>query len=156
MALSKQELKRGAVVYAITFALCAIVTVLRYFSSVDIMSPTVFKSKLLADLMGESAAYSLWPISHFVLYLVLGYVAPHWWWLWFCIGVAWELFEYGCVQLVYNLKSNEGTSKLGKEAERMFTPQYGDEWVSGRKSDILFNAGGLIVGVVLSRLCAKN
>lgn len=156
MTSKTKQLKKGALSYAIALFLCSIVAIFRYITSIDIMSLTVFRSKILGDMTGENGVYSLWPISHFILYLFLGYLAPSWWWLWICIGIGWELFEYGCGQLVKSLQSKAGTSKLGKRAEKMFMPQYGDEWVSGTRSDIIFNITGLFIGIMLSKLSSGD
>ena len=154
MGTHKDQLKKGMIANVIAFALCAVVATFRYITGIDIMSLTVFRSKTLGNLTGEDGTYSFWPISHFVLYVVLGCIAPRWWWLWVCIGLAWELFEYSCGVLVRKLLRGKNTADFGKKAEQMFMPQYSDgEWVTGRKSDIIFNIAGLGFGLVLSNFC---
>ena len=154
MATKKKQLIRGVIAYTVAFILCAIVAISRYATGTDIMNLTVFRSKILGDLTGENGVYSLWPISHFVLYAFLGYLAPSWWWLWICVGIGWELIEYSCGLLVRKLQSTKRTASLGKKAERMFMPQYEEgEWVSGKPSDILFNIAGLGLGLLLSKFC---
>jgi len=152
----KKQLKKGGVSYAIALALCLIVAIFRYITSIDVMSLTVFKSKTLGDMTGEDGVYSLWPISHFILYVFLGFLAPSWWWLWISIGIGWEIFEYYCGQLVKGLQTKKGTFKIAKKAEKMFMPQYGEEWVSGTKSDVLFNVAGLALGILLSKISSPN
>jgi hypothetical protein len=150
--IKNKELKKGVVSYTVAFLLCMIVAIFRYITGNDIMSLTVFKSKTLGDMTGEKGVYSLWPISHFILYVFLGYLSPSWWWLWICLGIGWEFFEYSCGLLVRKLQSKEGTSNLGQKAEKMFMPQYGEEWVSGCQSDVLFNISGLVIGLMMSKL----
>ena len=152
----KKQLKKGIVVYTVTLCLCAIVAIFRYVTGKDVMSPTVFKSKILGAMTGEPGVYSIWPISHFVLYVFLGYLAPKWWWLWILVGVSWEIFEYICGLLVRKLQSSDITATLGKKAEKMFMPQYGSEWVSGARSDIIFNIMGLVIGLLLTKICKKD
>lgn len=155
-AAKKKELKKGALSYGVAFILCAMAAIFRYITGNDVMSLTVFRSKTLGDMTGEKGVYSLWPISHFILYVFLGYLAPSWWWLWICLGIAWEIVEYACGLLVRNLQSKEGTANLGKKAEKMFMPQYGEEWVSGSQSDVLFNIAGLGLGILLTKLCKSE
>lgn len=152
----KKELKKGVLSYTVAFTLCVCVAIFRYITGDDIMSLTVFRSKIIGDMTGEKGVYSLWPISHFILYVCLGYIAPSWWWLWICLGVGWEIFEYCGGVLVRNLQSKQGTESLGKKAEKMLMPQYGNEWVTGCQSDILFNVTGLILGLVISKFSVEK
>jgi len=151
-----KQLKKGFLSYGIALILCTIVAIVRYLTRNDIMSLTVFKSKILGDMTGEQGVYSLWPISHFILYVCLGYLSPSFWWLWILIGVGWELFEYTCGILVRTMQSNESTASLGKKAEAILMPQYGEQWVSGCQSDILFNLSGLVLGLLISKCSSKQ
>ena len=145
------ELKKGIRSYFIAFILCSAVAIFRYIKSIDIMSLTVFESKILGDITGEKGVYSLWPVSHFILYMFLGYLAPSWWLLWICLGILWELFEYGCGQIVKGLQSKGGKiANFGTKARKMIVMQYEEEWVCGNKSDILFNIVGLVFGIMLA------
>ena len=150
--IKNKEFKKGVVLYTVSFIVCLIVAIFRYTTGNDIMSPTVFKSKTLGDMMGEKGVYSVWPISHFILYMFLGYLSPSWWWLWICVGIGWEILEYSCGLIVYKLQSKEGTASLGHKVEKMFMPQYEEEWVTGQKSDVLFNISGLALGLFISKL----
>ena len=66
-----------------------------------------------------------WCLSHFVMYLFLGYYSPKYWYLSFILSILWEYLE------VYLEKHNVYIS-------------------SNVKNDIITNSLGLLTGIVLS------
>ena len=157
MVTKNKQIKRAGITYAISFCLVIIISIIRHFTNKDIMSPTVFKSEWMGSLTGESGVYSLWPISHFVLYVIIGFLAPSWWWLWILIGVLWELFEsYGLLLTKPAVELVFGKFNTGKKTTRLSGEQYEDQWVCGKGSDILFNMLGLGVGILLSKTCKEE
>lgn len=68
-----------------------------------------------------------WALTHFALYLVLGYLFPKHLGVLFLIGIGYELFE-----------AFLGASmNIGKES-----------WWYGRISDIVFNTLGMLIGAI--------
>ena len=43
---------------------------------------------------------SMWLLSHVIMYSVLGYAAPDMWWFCALLGIAWELVEYVCEEVL--------------------------------------------------------
>lgn len=86
---------------------------------------------------------SLWPISHFVLFAILGYKYPT------CdapillLGVLWELFE----MIWSNFVKEERQYVIQND-----TLEYSSNWWAGSFKDILFNVAGFYFGKVLSKI----
>jgi len=105
----------------------------------DPMNKTVFQ-------LGKLKCCSMWPISHFILYLIWGFLCPECWIFFSIVGVLWELFE---TILGMNSKKTDDiiTRKNGV--------QYNNYW-SGSLLDIIFNSLGLLVGISLNKLIIKK
>jgi hypothetical protein len=98
-----------------------------------------FKIDILEKKFAECEGCDLWALTHFTLYLILGYNFPSYYLLFFLIGVGYEFFEY------YVGVSDNSFKYLG--------PMSSDgtqSWWYGRVSDIIFNTLGLISGMSLS------
>jgi multisubunit Na+/H+ antiporter MnhF subunit len=147
---NKPDLRNGLVVYVITFTLAAIVALYRAFTGKDFMDTVIFQSQLLYNITGEFKCFSWWPISHFIMYIILGVVAPEYWILWFCTGIGWEILEAG----VGKMMSAAGRDNLLRSLNSQ--TQYGDNWVAGSLTDVVFNSVGLGIGVLLSRMIDKK
>ncbi len=90
---------------------------------------------------------SLWPISHLVLYLILGFIFPDCWLLLFIVGALWEAMEVvgGKIPIL--------------NPQRKFKEGYGDDpdveysngWWAGSFKDVIFNTIGLAMGVLLRK-----
>ena len=145
----KPSLRNGLVVYVVTFALALLASIYRAITGKDFMDTTVLTSQSLYNVTGEYKCLSWWPISHFIMYVVLGAVAPEYWLLWFCIGIGWELLEWGGGKML----SAAGRDNLIRSHDNR--TQYGDNWVAGSVTDVIFNGVGLGVGILLSRMMCK-
>lgn len=83
---------------------------------------------------------SMWPVSHFVMYFILGFMFPY------CargiltIGIAWEIIE--CLIGNYKYDKNLETDP-GKY-------QYSKNWWSGTVQDLFYNLSGFIFGAFIS------
>lgn len=95
----------------------------------DVLNREIFQ------LNGKS--YSLWPITHFVLYFVLGYYCPCYWKEFTLIGVGWEAFES------INGKDKSKHHVVSTNSGKQYT-----EWWSGSISDIIANSLGLASGIL--------
>lgn len=141
------ELICGLVCYATAVIGILLVCTAMVITGQDFMGCTVFTCPTLGQMTRECGVYSMWPVSHVVLYALLGYVAPSWWWLWVLLGIVWEGVEqcvgYTLTQLNVPMPTVEANGV-----------QYGgcrwNEWVKGMRSDIVFNTVGLIFGSLLS------
>ncbi len=146
---TKKQLKIGLSAIAFSVVGIVIVGLIRNKTGFDPFGKTVIKSKFLGNLFGESENYSGWPISHFVLYLFLGALAPKLWFLWFILGIIWEILE----ALTGKILKSDSTSK--SPVEKIYK-QYGAEWVAGKSSDVLFNSAGLFVGFLISKIVNRT
>lgn len=105
----------------------------------NIFEKTIINLPGLAKSTNEkNTGYSFWPLSHIILYIILGIVAPDYWYLWIIIGIFWEIIEF-----IFG--------KFSKTSGKNNT-QYGDKWLNYRFSDIFFNLFGLLIGVSISKL----
>lgn len=68
-----------------------------------------------------------WSISHFLLYSVIGFIVPDFYWI-LILGVVWEVFEY-IMGVVFNKKK-----------------YWTSGGISGQMTDLIMNVLGFIVG----------
>ena len=123
----------------------------------DIMNRTLFSV--------GSFNFSLWPISHFVMYMILAFFFPDCWLFLFAIGVTWELVEFAIQAITYHhVLSGLNPKSSSSDAVATTTPaadyhqasvQYDKEWWSGSFGDILFNTAGIVTGLALAKLLRK-
>lgn len=71
-----------------------------------------------------------WSISHFLLYSVIGFTVPDFYWI-LILGVAWEVLEY-IMGIIFNRKK-----------------YWTSTGISGQITDLVMNALGFIVGKYL-------
>ena len=95
--------------------------------------------------MGENCC-SLWPISHFILYMILAFLFPNCITILFLIGVMWEFIEMTGDNVIsrFNTAKHSGNT------------QYSSNWVEGNFKDVVFNSAGLAVGYALRKLYDKK
>ncbi len=89
---------------------------------------------------------SQWPLSHFVLYMLIASVMPKWWWLIILIGCAWEGVEMIAKKLQ---KGNNKKASRTRINESEYT--YLTYWES-TVEDIIINTVGVLVGVGLTKI----
>ena len=93
---------------------------------------------------GNTFTLSMWPVSHFILFFVLGYFFPNCWVWIFIAGAVWEILEFvvGYIAAQRNalLKTSTWTGIQYKI------------WWGGSWADLLFNAAGLAMGIALSKI----
>lgn len=88
---------------------------------------------------------SWWPVSHFLLYGILGYYYPEQYLLILSIGVLWEIIEYIAEIVVMKKKKRK---PLREEDGSI---QYCECWWQGGISDIIFNTIGFMFGYMLRK-----
>ena len=111
-------------------------------------SSDIFNKKLINfDIFGQPCC-SWWPISHFILYLILGFLFPDYQLEFILIGIVWELLE--C--LMGFICRDFSSVKKGDDANGV---EY-VYWMSGSFKDIIFNIIGLYTGVLLNRIINKK
>ena len=145
-AETKKEIKIATAAYAVSLIVIIIIGITIKITGKDIMNKTLFESKWLGKLCGENGQYCSWPISHFLLYLFLGIACPRIWPFLFVLGIVWEIIEWIIGRF---LRKNEAKGKVSKIAVKN---QYNQEWVTGKWSDLIFNAAGLALGLGIRKV----
>lgn len=87
---------------------------------------------------------SWWPISHFILFFILGYFFPECWWELIIFGVLWELFEVVMWLFMKRGRQSVRNTQSG-------TIEYSADWWAGSFKDVLMNSIGVLTGVLLRR-----
>ena len=146
------QFKTGIIVYVVCFVGVLLISIYRWLAKNDPFDKVIFKSKILNDICGETHGYSCWPISHFIMYLVLGLVAPDWWYLWLVVGIVWELIEYGGGKWL----TSKGMQRVVNPSIDTQDSQYASEWLGGSVSDIVFNTTGLFIGMAIYHVHQKG
>jgi hypothetical protein len=75
--------------------------------------------------------FDCWSLSHFLFYITLGFLFPHYWKLVLFIGIIWEIYEY-----------------IGAHVEKLLFPKEKLYWCA-KFSDIIVNTSGFIVGLMI-------
>jgi hypothetical protein len=108
----------------------------------DIMNQKIFDMRI----MGENCC-SWWPISHFILFMILGILFPDCDVVIISAGVLWELFEVTWSTL-------EGSQR--EELRSKEKIEYSKNWWAGSFKDILFNIAGFYTGKLLVKIRSKR
>ncbi len=108
----------------------------------DFMNVKVFDFPML----GEPCC-SWWPISHFVLFFILGYLYPSCGIVLMVLGAAWEGIE---VIVNYLEGSPRGNTRTSSKLE------YSENWWAGSFKDIIFNVAGFFAGKLLADATVQN
>ena len=90
--------------------------------------------------------YSLWPITHFIFYLILGYYYPQYIIVFMIMGIFWELFEMCLGKIISCFIKDHPDNIL---VDKIKNIQYTTTRLSSY-SDIVFNTLGLITGYFFS------
>lgn len=86
---------------------------------------------------------SMWPLSHFIAYMILGYFFPNCWLVMFIFGLLWEMFEFGMGLMSVKHKKQKGI-------------EYSEKWWAPNLYDIVFNGTGMMIGIGIRKLTQKN
>jgi len=141
----EKEIKIATATYTVSLIVIAVIGISSKITGNDILNKTLFESKWLGKLCGENGMYCSWPISHFILYLVLGIACPRIWPILFAAGIVWEIIEW----IIGNFLSE-------KESEETVQTQYSNGWMTGKWSDLLFNGAGLALGLGIRKVYDSN
>ena len=105
------------------------------------------EEKLKKDPLAEpifsvfDRVFTFWPITHFTLYAVFGFLRPSIFFKLLFFGLLWELFEMLICQL---FKTSDGKNKNNKEINK-----YEIYWWNGTFTDLIFNSAGFFFGVAV-------
>ena len=122
-------------VYVVVFLFIVIYTIiLCCIKSLENIHKIDFMCKPIFNIKGHD--YTLWPISHFLMYFVLAFVCREHWKMFLVLGIIWELFETW-LGYVIDVKDRKPSTK-----------DYNENWLSGNVDDIIFNIAGYICGSI--------
>lgn len=109
-----------------------------------------FMNQKVIDIPFFENCCSWWPISHFVLFLILGFLFPNCVLLIITLGIVWELIEVMMGKLVVGDKWQRQPLRQGGNVE------YTQDWWAGSAKDILFNIAGFGVGFLLAKAAGRT
>jgi hypothetical protein len=109
----------------------------------DIMNRIIFEFPYLENCC------SMWPLSHFILFLIIGFLFPDCDAVAIGGGVLWEMAEVGAFY-VFKSDKRQAVMKNGNRIE------YSQNWWMGSFKDIFFNIAGFYVGKAISRTISKK
>ncbi len=106
-------------IYGITGSFMLIIVLIRTFYNKNVLK--FKKYKLLNNL-----DYNFWNVGHFIMYILLGYLAPNYWYISFTLSILWEYIE-------------------------LYLSNIGIEITSNVNNDIITNTLGLIIGIIINK-----
>ncbi|MDB4769413.1 hypothetical protein OAG24_00460 [bacterium] len=109
------------------------------FKEEDIVNNDIFNKKVF-DIPWLENCCSVWPISHFVLYFILGILFPDCDVPLISLGILWEGFEMF-------VASTYGSER--QWVRENGNVEYSDNWWAGSLKDIFFNIVGFYTGKLL-------
>jgi hypothetical protein len=128
--------KKLGPIYGVFFVIFIVYGLSLYSKGFDKIAQSDPLNKILLQ-RGEHALCG-WGISHFVMYLIIGYLFPDCWQEATILGIIWELIEYAIGFFFINEDTQPGVKyKI---------------WWSGSVQDIVLNTAGLAVGVLLAKV----
>lgn len=101
----------------------------------DILNRKVFTIEVLENCC------SWWPITHFILFFILGFFFPYCGVLIITMGILWELLEMLMAKV-----TGKSVIQPMKDGNRY---EYSENWWAGSMKDIIMNVLGFLVGKVL-------
>lgn len=101
-----------------------------------LVDPLAYKFCTRSNLQGYCDG---WAISHFVLNASLGYVYPHFWYLFTVCGIVWEILEYYGKHAPFYMPFATPHNKTANQSPFWYA----------RYEDIVSNNLGLLLGVVV-------
>lgn len=108
----------------------------------DMMNRKVFECGVFENCC------SMWPISHFIFFMILGFLYPKCWVPILILGASWELIEMGAGYLM-----DGGLQPMKTEKGNI---EYSNNWWAGSSKDIVFNTAGFAVGAIIATLILKR
>ena len=97
-------------------------------------------------------AVSHWPILHFILFAIGGFMVPQYWKHLIIIGIVWEIIE-SIMKVITTKKNKKIKSKRVRIDDN--TVEYTTYWDSSFK-DIIFNSTGVLCGIFLRSVISKK
>lgn len=135
-------------VFFVTTIFIIVYFLLIFFNYGDKLVQNDFMNKVVFNVPGSTTCCSWWPVSHFVLFFILGLLFPE------CDvpvlvgGVLWELFET-FLSFSKNQPDKHQSISRGNKVEYI-------NWWSGSIKDIIFNTMGFYFGKSILKVMNKK
>jgi len=101
-------------------------------------------NKIVFTLPYLEACCSWWPISHFILFTIIGFLFPDCDLMAIAAGVGWELVE---MTVYYAMGANrQGVRRTGSERV-----EYSSSWMAGSFKDVVMDILGFYLGKFLNK-----
>ena len=132
------------------FILCYNIFMALYWPHKSRTDVDVFNRKIFDFDYFMGNCCSMWPISHFIFFFILGLLFPD------CdipiitAGVLWEIAE----ETISIISKNQKNRHI--VVDKNSNVQYRDSWWAGSFQDILFNILGFYMGKILIKLSKKK
>jgi hypothetical protein len=122
-----------------------VATCVLFYGKYSLLNP-LFKDPLLEVVVMEKPfVLDGWSLTHFYLYIAMGYFFPRYIFILFAMGIIWELFEFylqhTSAKIYLQLFNLEKKVKISTS----------NPWWHGSYSDFFVNALGLFIGQFLQR-----
>jgi len=131
----------------IVIVICIYWVVLRLAYGDDVINND-FMNKMVFSLPGFENCCSWWPISHFILFFIIGLLFPYCGLVAMTGGIIWELIEVFLSTL--QRAPRQGIRTKGGNV------QYSQNWWAGSFKDIIANFAGYYTGKLVITLCRKK
>lgn len=109
----------------------------------DPMNKIVFNAPILENCC------SWWPISHFILFTIIGFLFPECDLMAIMAGIGWELTEV----TVYHAMGAERQGVKHPGSEKV---EYSGSWMQGSFKDIFMNIAGFYVGKTIAKIYGRK
>lgn len=103
-----------------------------------------FMNKKVINVCQLENCCSWWPISHFILFFILGFLFPHCWAPLIALGILWEIIEVIMGKMVVGDGWKRQATRDGENIE------YSSNWWQGSFKDIFMDIAGFTVGFALA------
>ena len=120
LIINDYQLKNLVIIYSISSILFCSLVLIREISN-----------KEFIYLQNSYKGCNLWCLMHIILYTILGYLSPKYWWFLLGIGLLFEFLELYFSQFSRFIESNIST-------------------------DIIFNSIGILLGLILYKIYPKK
>ena len=140
--------KAYAVLFIVVVSIAVYWVFLRMiYSSLDVQRNDILNKKLFDFPMLENCC-SYWPITHLLLFAILGFAFPTCWLELLLLGVLWEVFESVLAYLAgkqrqYVVSNNDNI-------------EYSKSWWSGSMKDIIMNIIGFALGWSIRKIVSRT
>lgn len=114
-----------------------------------------FMNVKLFDFPTLENCCSLWPLSHFILFFILGMLFPNCGVPLITLGVVWEGMETVFSKIGKEDRQWVRSSK-GNSSKPKSKVEYSENWWAGSLKDIVMNISGFICGAMLVKLTGSK